>query len=422
MSSPTTAGGIIPRHYAIALLCGVLSLVDGFDSAAISFAAPVMAADFGTTASRFGGVFTAGMIGSLLAVLTQGALGDRIGRKAVVVGSLLLMGAASLATLWARDLNQLMALRFVAGLGIGAALPNLIALTSEYAPAPRKFIFVTAVFTGTPLGAVLGGIAVAPLLEQGWHGVFVLAGLLPLVLAPAALKWLPESLSFLATPRGDHATTPRPKANRVRLSVGQLFTEGRGVDTALLWTVAFLSLAVSISIVNWLPTVLADAGVTISIAVLGSVALQGGGIFGSLLVSLLIDRVGRWPMIAAYAVGAVGLASLGGLSLSGGAVTAAIFLVGLFFIGGQMCIASLVAFHYPPHLRAQGVGWAIGAGRIGAIAGTAAWGAALARGQPISGVFLAAAAIVALAATALTAIGRVRLQARAQAIPAPAPH
>ena len=171
--------------HTVALLAGGLALIDGFDSQLIAFAAPVMAPAFGTTAPQFGAVISAGMIGSLIAVFLQAPLGDRIGRKPVVLLSLLLMGVATLATVGAATIAQVVTLRFLAGLGIGAALPNLLAITGDHAPSERRFLFVTAVFTGVPLGAVLGGsLAAWRLTTQRWPSVFLLGGRTPLVARP----------------------------------------------------------------------------------------------------------------------------------------------------------------------------------------------------------------------------------------------
>lgn len=379
---------------AVALLSGALALVDGFDSQVIAFAAPVMAPDFGTTAPQFGPVIGAGMIGSLIAVFAQAPLGDRLGRRSVVLLSLLVMGLATLATVAAGTLKQLIVLRFLAGLGIGAALPNLLTITGDHAPPKRRFLFVTAVFTGIPLGAVLGGSVAAWLLAtQGWQSVFVLGGVAALAGLPAAFLWLPEALA-----------SRTPAAREAKPSVRQLFAEGRARGTFLLWTISFSSLLVSIFIVNWLPTILSEGGVTIAASVIGSVVLQGGGIVGSLTVSVLIDRRGLSPMIGAYLIGAASLAALAFVPLQGNAVLAVLFVAGLFYIGAQMCIASLSTFQYPPKLRAVGVGWAIGAGRIGGIVGTLVGGVLLARQVPASQLFSAAALIVVGVTLALGAL------------------
>lgn len=396
MTLPAPASRAFRSPLAVALLAGALALVDGFDSALISFAAPLMAPDFGLQPTEFGPVIGAGMIGSLISVFLQAPLGDRVGRKPVVVLSFALMALTTLATVFAGTLEQLVVLRFLAGLGIGAALPNLLTITGDHATPDRRFLFVTAVFTGIPLGAVLGGTIAAWLLAtQGWHSVFWLGGLTALIGLPAAWLWLPEALSHGASAAGDKE--PRP-------SVRALFSDGRAGDTALLWTISFTSLLVSIFIVNWLPTILSQSGVTIGASVIGSVILQGGGIIGSLSVSLLIDRHSLLPMIGAYLVGAAALAVLALVPLNGNAVLVVLFAVGLFYIGAQMCIASLSTFQYPPALRATGVGWAIGAGRIGGIVGTLIGGALLARQVSAAQLFSVASVIVVGVTLALGAL------------------
>lgn len=386
--------------YAVVALAAIVALIDGFDSQVIAFATPVMAPAFGTTAPQFGPVITAGMIGSLITVFLQAPLGDRIGRKPVIILSLLLMGAATLATVFSATIPQLIALRFLAGLGIGAALPNLLTITGDHAVPERRFLFVTAVFTGIPLGAVLGGALAAWLLAtQGWQSVFWLGGLTALALLPVTLSWLPEAKAH------EQRSTQKP-------SLRALFSDGRRSGTLLLWAISFSSLLVSIFIVNWLPTILSESGVTISVSVIGSVILQGGGIIGSLTVSALIDRYGPLPMILAYVAGSVALTVLALVPLTGNAVLVALFAVGLFYIGAQMCIASLSTFQYPPELRANGIGWAIGLGRIGGITGTVIGGILLTRQVAAAELFLVSALIVLAVAFALAILAlRARLAA-----------
>lgn len=420
---------ISPRQYAVAALCGVLAMVDGFDGQAMAFAAPAMAPALGIPVEQLGPVFSAGLAGSLVGTFAQGPIGDRWGRKPVLLGSFLLMALATLATITASTVSQLIALRLLAGLAIGAALPNIFAIVADYAPAGRRYLFVTAMFAGLPLGAVVGGAISAKLLvTSGWTSVFILGGILPLLLLPLAAAFVPESLSSLAArpsnrprllrtlrafrieppPDIEIADANTPARAAPAQSVRHLFDGRYRTGTSLLWAVSFLSLLVSIFITSWLPTILSQAGVGLSSAVVASVVLNGGGIIGSLMISFLNDRLGPYRLqAAAYVVGAAALVAIGGLPLAGNAVTLLVFAVGVFFIGGQMCIAAAVSFFYPSSLRATGIGWAMGVGRIGAIIGPLIGGALLARKIPAGHLFHVAAGITLLAAGVWFALWRV---------------
>ncbi|WP_051948723.1 MFS transporter [Methylosinus sp. PW1] len=276
------------RQLIVVGLCGLLAMVDGFDAQAMAYAAPALAAELHIQTSDFGLVFGAGSFGSLTGVLAQGPLGDKFGRKTVMLAAFLLVGAASLLNVQAARLDELIALRFLAGLGLGGALPNLFAITAEYTPRRRRSTFVTAMFCGVPLGSMLGGLIAANILQShDWRLIFYLGGVAPLLFAAPAWFVVPESAAYLATRpnsrerlrdilrRLNVEPTPQLEATATlagaeeRSTVLHLFGPAYIRGTALLAVIGFLSLLVSISLTNWLPLILSRAGLTIGMAVIG---------------------------------------------------------------------------------------------------------------------------------------------------------
>lgn len=257
-------------------LCGLVAILDGFDTQAIAFVAPLIAKDLHLDMSAFGPVFGAGLLGLTVGALAFGPAADKWGRKPIIIASTLVFGVFAFLTPFVHSFNALLAMRFLTGLGLGGAMPNIIALTSEYAPKAKRATLVTLMFCGFPLGAVLGGLISAQLMPRfGWPSVFYLGGILPLALLPFLLLWLPESIRYLVA---QGAGSDRPLAILRRLDpaggysdgtrcvlpeqivkgspISQLFTDGRAFGTGLLWVVFFCNLLILYFLINWLPSVL----------------------------------------------------------------------------------------------------------------------------------------------------------------------
>src|SRR5271154_2632875 len=181
------------------LTCAAVLVLDGFDTTAIGFVAPPLAKEWGLTRGALGPVFSAGLFGLMIGALVFGPIADRIGRRRIIIFSVAAFGAGALATLLARDVSSLFAIRFLTGLGLGGAMPNAIALTSEFSPHRRRATMVMVMFCGFSVGAALGGFLAAGLiLHFGWRSVFVVGGTAPLLLVPILALRLPESVRFLA--------------------------------------------------------------------------------------------------------------------------------------------------------------------------------------------------------------------------------
>jgi AAHS family 4-hydroxybenzoate transporter-like MFS transporter len=181
------------------LLCGLVLVLDGFDAQSLGFLAPSMARTFRVPVSSFGPIFGAALFGLMISAMSSGPIADRLGRKWPIVVSTLIFGIFTALTARATSFNELLAFRFLTGLGLGGAMPNVVSLTSEYAPRRLVPVFVSMVFCGMPAGALLGGTVGAVMLARwGWQSVLYVGGILPLIAALILIKVLPESVRFLS--------------------------------------------------------------------------------------------------------------------------------------------------------------------------------------------------------------------------------
>jgi AAHS family 4-hydroxybenzoate transporter-like MFS transporter len=335
----------------------------------------------------------------MIGALVSGSLADRIGRRPVVIGCVLIFGVGSLMTAAAESVPALMLFRLLTGLGMGGAMPNAIALTSEIVPRRRRGAAVTTMICGFSLGAAASGFIAAPVIPRfGWQAVFLIGGAAPIVIALAALRWLGESPRFSARrsgARGDAMAT---------FPMTELFTEGRAVATVLIWVVYFMNLLNLYFLNSWLPTIIADAGIPVSTAIRLTALFQVGGIGGALVLGAVLDRYfSFWVLAACYLWAAVSVLLIGMAGASTLVLAVTIASAGLGIIGGQNGGHAVTSGFYPTAIRSTGVGWALGIGRIGSIVGPVLGGVLLARGTSVRQVFWAAA-IPALIAT-MAAVG-----------------
>jgi AAHS family 4-hydroxybenzoate transporter-like MFS transporter len=409
------------------LTCAAVLFLDGFDTQAIGYVAPALAKEWGLTKAALGPVFSAGLFGLMIGALVFGPLADRIGRKKIIIFSTLAFGLGTLVTAFIQDVNTLLAIRFLTGLGLGGAMPNAVAMTSEYSPHRRRATMVMIMFCGFSVGAALGGLLAAALIPQfGWRSVFVVGGVAPLLLAPILALRLPESVRFLAlTGRAPERVAEllgriNPKAafapgtlfvvhepRLIGLPVLHLFRDGRTLATLLLWVVFFMSLLDLYFLSNWLPTVLNDLGASVSTsAVIGSM-LQVGGVVGTFALGSVIDRFSFRALALVYLMAVFAVGAIGQLGHSVVFVTMAIFAAGFCIVGGQIAANALAATFYPTSMRATGVGWALGIGRVGSIVGPLVGGALLTMKWSTGSVFIAAATAALCAALAAFSLSRV---------------
>jgi AAHS family 4-hydroxybenzoate transporter-like MFS transporter len=406
-----------PFQLRTMLLCGIVLVLDGFATQSIGFLAPSMAESLHVPVRTFGPVFAAALIGLMVSSMAAGPIADRLGRKWPIIVATLIFGGFSVATARSGSVHDLVVFRFLSGLGFGAAIPNAVALTTEYAPKRLQQTIITILFASMPLGALLGGFVGSVMLPRwGWRSVFYTGGILPLVIGLLLIKVLPESLRFLAVSGRDRRTvreivahiapefqeqdfTPPPQESRQMsgMPVVQLFTEGRAIGTVLLWVPFFMNLLMLYFLVTWLPALLQQRHLTLLAGVFGISIFSFGGIVGSLLQGRAMTRWGGFAVLATeFVICAFVMASLALLS-SLWFIMVIAFLCGCFIQGAQGGLNALAATYYPTAVRSTGVGWALGIGRIGSIVGPVFGGLMLSWHWSLAQIFFAGAAPAVLA-------------------------
>jgi AAHS family 4-hydroxybenzoate transporter-like MFS transporter len=410
-------------------------LIDGYDIAAIAFAAPSLAKEWALKPGSLGPVFSASLIGILFGSGIFGWVGDRYGRKAALVGSNLLFGIFTLAAAYATNLDQMFWLRLLAGLGIGGVIPNAVAINAESAPRKLRATLAIIAVSCVPLGGAIPGFVTAVFVPQyGWQILFLIGGIVPIIIAIAAMIGLPESIKFMALHESQRGKMEAAiKAIRPDYQVpanakfviedekqfpgfnpGYLFRDGLVLITPLLWLLFALNLMGYFFLISWTPTLMTAAKLPPATAALAGAMLQVGGTVGALVLCWWLQKhrffaVAIMFVVAVPVVGSIGFAGL----TSKAVLLTATFLAGFFVLGIQSGINAIGALVYPTSLRANGSGWELGIGRIGSIVGPLV--GALLIGLPVESLYMWSALPFAVGAVICFAIHRLntaRLAAR----------
>jgi MFS transporter, AAHS family, 4-hydroxybenzoate transporter len=413
----------------ILILCTLVALLDGLDLQSIGLAAPGIAADLHIPLPRLSAVFSAALAGLALGAFGFGLLADRIGRKAVLIGATACFGIFTICTALAPGFNELLALRFLAGLGLGGAMPSFISLTSEYCPRRWRAILVALLWAGFPLGGFVGGLLASWIIPAyGWQSVFWVGGVLPLVLCVVLVVALPESLGFLVAggaPRERIASLLRQVFPSARIPadadfvlneergrgvpVVQLFAAGRAAGTALLWISFFIAFMMLVTNSAWAPILLKREGLGIKDASLAMAMFNLGSVIATSFAGLLIARAGAAVILPLVMIAsAVSMALVGYVAPSVAMVVLLQGLFGMFMGGGSSGLIALAAIYYPTAIRSTGVGWAMGMGRVGSFTGPLVVGSLVAAGISTAGIFVAIALPALVAALTTAVVGRVK--------------
>jgi AAHS family 3-hydroxyphenylpropionic acid transporter len=388
-------------------LCCLAAVVEGFDIQSMGVAAPAMAPALHLTRDQLGPAFSASTVGLLIGAILVGRMADLVGRKAVLMGSLAIFGVFSLATAYVADVNLLLVIRLLAGLGLGGAMPNLMALSAESVPEARRAPFVAIAAAAMPLGgAVASGVAAS----LDWRLIFLIGGLGPLALAAVMAPVMPESEGFLATRRGPAGARPPPL-------LAALFGGGRGLASVFLWIAAFAALLALYMLLNWLPLLMTAKGASKAAASLVALAFNVGGAMGALAIAGLFRGQRRAPTLAVWFVGmAVSVVALAWAPAALAAAASAGFAAGFFISSCPTALYAVASDFYPVEMRATGLGAVVGVGRIGAIVGPLLASALLAGGASPATTLMALPPFVAVSAAATVLV----LIRRARIAPAPA--
>jgi AAHS family 4-hydroxybenzoate transporter-like MFS transporter len=426
--------GLSPYQIRLTAWAILLSLIDGYDIGAIAFAAPHLVASWGVERGALGPVLSANNIGVLFGSALFGWIGDRYGRKTALIAANLVFGALTFAAAYSTDLTQLFWLRLFAGLGIGGVIPNLVAICTESAPRNLRATLPIVAVGCVPLGGTCAGLVSVFLVPHyGWPILFLIGGLMPIVIALAAIFNLPESIKYLALHDSQHAKmvklieTLRPgftvpaKARFVIEDERQmpssnpvyLFQHGLWLITPLTWLLFALNLMGYFFLSGWTPTLLTAAKMPPATAALAAAALQLGGTAGALSLCWWLQRhrflaISLLLVLAVPVVGSIGFAGL----TSEAVLLTATFFAGFIVLGVQIGINVVGAMLYPTSLRANGSGWQLGLGRFGSIVGPLA--GALFVGIPVQQLYMWSALPFALGTVvcfAIYVLNKARLRA-----------
>ena len=423
----------LSRYQKLVIFLGFCVIaLDGFDIAIMGFIAPTLKQEWGVSNHELGFVISTALIGLALGALFSGPLADWLGRKKIIINSVFFFGFWTIATAFSQNIEQMIFFRFMTGLGLGAAMPNMSTLVSEYAPERQRSFIITVIFCGFTFGAAVGGFAASWLIPQfGWHSLMALGGILPLLFAPLLIWKLPESARFLVIKQAPAARIhailqrfypgqvsenvsfilpPQPinsSAMRIVLSRDYLF------GSLMLWLIYFMGLFLVYILGSWLPTLVKEIGLTVSQAAVMTALYQAGGTVGSLFAGWLMDKINPHRALGIiYTVGGLFTMAIGYAGVNFPLLCSLAFISGACLNGANTGMNALSARFYPTQARATGSSWMHGVGRIGAILSAFAGAEMLAMGLDFRSVFLilgipAALTVLGLAAKSYWAAGRV---------------
>lgn len=423
----------LSRYQKLVIFLGFCVIaLDGFDIAIMGFIAPTLKQEWGVSNHELGFVISTALIGLALGALFSGPLADWLGRKKIIINSVFFFGFWTIATAFSQNIEQMIFFRFMTGLGLGAAMPNMSTLVSEYAPERQRSFIITVIFCGFTFGAAVGGFAASWLIPQfGWHSLMALGGILPLLFAPLLIWKLPESARFLVIKQAPvariHAILQRCYPGQVSENVSFILPQQPIKSSAMrivlsrdylfgslmLWLIYFMGLFLVYILGSWLPTLVKEIGLTVSQAAIMTALYQAGGTVGSLFAGWLMDKINPHRALGIiYAVGGLFTMAIGYAGVNFPLLCSLAFVSGACLNGANTGMNALSARFYPTQARATGSSWMHGVGRIGAILSAFAGAEMLAMGFDFRSVFLilgipAALTILGLAAKSYWAAGPV---------------
>ena len=406
-----------PFHWTILLCCLLIIIFDGYDLVIYGVVLPLLMQEWSLTSVQAGMLASTALCGMMFGAMLFGALADKIGRKNVILICVTFFSGFTFLGAFASSPFEFGILRFLAGLGIGGVMPNLVALTSEYAPKRIRSTLVGTMFSGYAIGGILSALIGSYLVEsQGWQIMFLIAGI-PLLLLPVIWKFLPESLTFLVktgkteqahriiqkiSPEQTITSSTRLTLNDDNVPTGSsvkgLFQQGRAFNTLMFWVLFFMCLLMVYALSSWLPKLMLAAGYSLGKSILFLLALNVGAMIGSIGGGILSDKFHLKPVIMGMLM--AGVIALVGLGFNSPAYVlyGLVTIAGAATIGTSILLYSYVAQFYPLSVRSTGIGCASGVGRIGAIVGPILTGMLLTLNLPhtMNFVMIAIPAMIAI--------------------------
>ena len=412
-----------PFHFNVLVWCLLIILFDGYDLAINGVVLPLLMVEWGLTAMQAGMLASTALAGMMFGAMIFGSLADKIGRKKVIMICIVLFSGLTFAGGFASNPTEFAILRFLAGLGIGGVMPNLVALTSEYAPIRMRSTLVTGMFSGYAVGGVMAALLGSWFTPDfGWQIMFFIAGI-PLFLLPVIWKFLPESLTFIVQqnrqaeareivrrlePTITVKETTTFELDKVDVpesaSVMSLFRRGRAMNTILFWIAFFTCLLTMYALSSWLPKLMMAAGYSMDNSLMFMMVMNIGAVIGIIGGGILADRFHLKPVLMCLGVMGAVVMSLMGFQSNEFLLYILVFLAGAASIGSQMLLYSYVAQFYPLAVRSTGIGWSSAIGRMGAIIGPILIGGLLGMNLPVHFNFMAVGLPVLITAIAVSLI------------------
>ena len=393
-------------QYATIFVCFLMNILDGMDVLVISYCAPAIAESWNVSPETLGIVFSAGLAGMTLGAFLLAPFADQFGRKNMILLSAVLMGSSIFLTAYSDSVTMLIAFRFVSGIGIGSMLASTAALIAEYTPNRSKDFWVSAVIAGYPVGAVISGLVAAEVVpDSGWQRMFQIAGLASFVTLPFIWIFLSESVEFylkkqpknalekvniilskMSHPRLESLPTLQPKG--ASIPAAKLLGPKYRISTLELWLALFLAFGSLYFLTSWIPKLATNAGLSLSLAIYAGTVFNGGAFFGILTQGYFSSRLGLKKTIGVFFIATALLMAFFKFFMGSDILLFIFGLLGFGIQGGFVGLYAVAARMYPTEFRTTGVGWSIGAGRLGGVIGPAVGGILIGMGLSMATNFL----------------------------------
>lgn len=412
-------------HWVLLFWCALVIIFDGYDLVIYGVVLPKLMAEWGLTPMQAGALGSYALFGMMFGAMFFGPLSDKIGRKKVIAICVTLFSLFTFINGFASNVTEFAICRFIAGLGIGGVMPNVVALMTEYSPKKIRSLLVTIMFSGYSVGGMLSaGLGIWLIPAYGWSAVFFVA-IIPLLLLPLILYFLPESPAFLLRSRRDGKMSDIlsriapgyvPEKNaQYNYATGNtstqapllaLFKDGRMLTTLMFWVSFFMCLLMVYALGSWLPKLMNKAGYPMGSSLMFLMVLNIGAIAGAVGGGWLADKFPPRRVLSIFFVIAACSISLLGIKSNTMTLNLLVALAGATTIGSQILLYAFVAQYYPLRIRSTGIGWASGVGRSGAILGPILGGSLLSMNLPLEFNFYMFAIPGAIACIAISMAGK----------------